>query len=78
MQRFLVTIISGQDGPYLAEPLLGKGYDVKAFVCRASLVKTGKLNRLDNDPYKAEPRRQLSRSVTRHSRINQRSLRGSR
>jgi GDP-D-mannose dehydratase len=78
MQRFLVTVNSGQDGPYLAEPLSGKGYDVKAFVCRASLVNTGKLNSFHNDPYKAEPRRQLYRSLTSHAGINERSLRGSR
>jgi GDP-D-mannose dehydratase len=44
LQRALITGISGQDGSYLAELLLGKGYQVHGIVRRASSFNTGRLN----------------------------------
>src|SRR3712207_3819009 len=44
MKRALVTGITGQDGSYLAELLLGKGYEVHGIVRRASSANTDRLD----------------------------------
>src|SRR5260370_22439276 len=44
--RALVTGISGQDGSYLAEFLLGKGYDVYGIVRRSSLAKLDRIEHI--------------------------------
>src|SRR3712207_9447314 len=43
MKRALITGITGQDGSYLAELLLGKGYEVHGIVRRASTSNTDRL-----------------------------------
>ena len=53
----LITGISGQDGSYLAELLLAKGYDVHGIVRRSSSFNTERLNTVYQDPH--EPGRQL-------------------
>ena len=44
MKRALITGITGQDGSYLAELLLDKGYEVHGMTRRASLPNTSGLN----------------------------------
>jgi GDPmannose 4,6-dehydratase len=59
LQRALITGIAGQDGSYLAELLLGKGYEVHGIVRRASSFNTGRLDRIYRDPHEQGPRLQL-------------------
>lgn len=47
----LITGINGQDGSYLAEFLLEKGYDVHGIIRRASTFNTGRIDHLHDDPY---------------------------
>src|SRR6185436_1255832 len=47
----LVTGITGQDGSYLAELLLAKGYDVHGIIRRASSFNTGRLDAIYADPH---------------------------
>ena len=46
MKKALITGITGQDGSYLAELLLGKGYEVHGIVRRASISNTGRIDHL--------------------------------
>lgn len=46
----LITGITGQDGSYLAELLLGKNYIVHGIVRRSSLIKTDRIDHLFNNP----------------------------
>jgi len=50
-KRALITGITGQDGSYLAELLLGKGYEVHGLIRRASTFNTGRLEHLYSDPH---------------------------
>ena len=50
MKKALVTGITGQDGSYLAELLLEKGYEVHGIVRRASSFNTARLEHLYKDP----------------------------
>lgn len=56
MKRALVTGITGQDGSYLAELLLSKGYEVHGLVRRSSLFNTSRIDHLYQDPHDAERR----------------------
>ncbi len=47
----LVTGITGQDGSYLAELLLSKGYEVHGIIRRASMFNTGRLEDIYQDPH---------------------------
>ena len=49
MKKALITGITGQDGSYLAEFLLEKGYEVHGIVRRASLTNTGRINHIINE-----------------------------
>ncbi len=51
MKKALITGITGQDGSYLAELLLDKGYDVHGLIRRASTFNTGRINHLYQDPH---------------------------
>lgn len=51
MKKALITGITGQDGSYLAELLLLKGYIVHGFIRRASTFNTGRLNNIYVDPH---------------------------
>lgn len=55
-KRALVTGITGQDGSYLAELLLKKGYEVHGLIRRASTFNTGRIDHLYQDPHDPEPR----------------------
>ena len=58
MKKALVTGITGQDGSYLAELLLNRGYEVYGIVRRASTFTTGRIEHLYEDPHE-EPRLKL-------------------
>ena len=51
MKEALVTGITGQDGSYLAELLLAKGYEVHGLIRRSSSFNTGRLDHLYQDPH---------------------------
>ncbi len=50
MKRALVTGITGQDGSYLAELLLSKGYEVHGIIRRASTFNTSRIDHIYQDP----------------------------
>jgi GDPmannose 4,6-dehydratase len=50
-KKALVTGITGQDGSYLAEWLLSKGYEVHGLIRRASTFNTGRLDPIYSDPH---------------------------
>ncbi len=51
MKKALITGITGQDGSYLAEFLLKKGYDVHGIVRRSSTFSTGRIDHIYQDPH---------------------------
>ena len=51
MKRALITGITGQDGSYLAELLLDKGYEVHGIIRRASTFNTSRIDHLYADPH---------------------------
>lgn len=55
-RRALITGITGQDGSYLAELLLGKGYEVHGLIRRASTFNTTRIDHLYVDPHYGEAR----------------------
>ncbi len=55
----LITGITGQDGSYLAEFLLKKGYRVYGLMRRSSSFNTGRINHLYQDPHDLDPRLEL-------------------
>jgi GDPmannose 4,6-dehydratase len=50
----LITGITGQDGSYLAELLLAKGYEVHGLIRRSSSFSTGRIDHLYRDPHEGE------------------------
>jgi len=56
MRRALITGITGQDGSYLAELLLGKGYEVHGLIRRSSTFSTGRIEHLYRDPHEDDVR----------------------
>lgn len=55
MKKALITGITGQDGSYLAEFLLDKGYEVHGIKRRASLFNTQRIDHIYEDPHKPNP-----------------------
>lgn len=55
-KRALITGITGQDGSYLAELLLGKGYEVHGLIRRASTFNTVRIDHLYVDPHESGAR----------------------
>jgi GDPmannose 4,6-dehydratase len=55
MKKALITGITGQDGSYLVELLLGKGYQVWGVIRRSSSFHTGRIDHLYKDPHKQPP-----------------------
>jgi GDPmannose 4,6-dehydratase len=53
MKRALITGITGQDGAYLAELLLSKGYEVHGIKRRTSLFNTDRIDHLYQDPHES-------------------------
>ena len=58
-KRALITGITGQDGSYLAELLLSKGYEVHGIIRRASTFNTGRLDPIYEDPHSGRARLNL-------------------
>jgi GDPmannose 4,6-dehydratase len=56
MKRALITGVTGQDGSYLSEQLLEKGYEVHGIIRRSSSFNTGRLDPLYHDPHEKGPR----------------------
>jgi len=56
MKKALITGITGQDGAYLAEFLLEKGYEVHGIKRRSSLFNTNRIDHLYQDPHDKNPR----------------------
>jgi GDPmannose 4,6-dehydratase len=56
LKRAFVTGITGQDGSYLTEFLLSKGYEVHGIIRRASTFNTGRLEHIYIDPHEANAR----------------------
>jgi GDPmannose 4,6-dehydratase len=59
MKRALITGITGQDGSYLAELLLEKGYEVHGIIRRSSLISTARIDHLYQDPHETGVRLRL-------------------
>jgi GDPmannose 4,6-dehydratase len=53
VKRALITGITGQDGSYLAELLLGKGYEVHGIIRRSSSFNTARIDHLYQDPHES-------------------------
>lgn len=58
-KKALITGITGQDGSYLAELLLAKGYEVHGLIRRASTFNTGRLDPIYSDPHSGRTRLSL-------------------
>ena len=58
-KRALITGITGQDGSYLSEFLLEKGYEVHGVIRRSSSFNTKRIDHLYSDPHKPEARLRL-------------------
>src|SRR5689334_24045961 len=59
MKKALITGITGQDGAYLAEFLLDKGYEVHGIKRRASSFNTDRIDHLYQDPHEQRVRLRL-------------------
>ena len=59
MKRVLITGITGQDGSYLAEFLLDKGYEVHGIKRRVSSLNTQRIDHLYEDHHASNPRLKL-------------------
>ena len=59
MKKALITGITGQDGAYLAEFLLGKGYEVHGIKRRSSSLNTDRIDHLYQDPHEESVRLRL-------------------
>ena len=57
--KALITGITGQDGSYLAELLISKGYEVHGIIRRSSSFNTGRIDHLYADPHKSNIRLKL-------------------
>jgi len=58
-KKALITGITGQDGSYLAELLLGKGYEVYGIIRRASTFNTHRIDKIYQDPHEKGARLHL-------------------
>lgn len=56
MKKALITGVTGQDGAYLAEFLLNKGYNVHGIKRRTSLINTDRIDHLYQDPHETDRR----------------------
>jgi GDPmannose 4,6-dehydratase len=59
MKKALITGITGQDGSYLAELLLDKGYEVYGVIRRSSSFNTGRIDHIYQDPHERGARLKL-------------------
>ncbi len=56
MKRALISGVTGQDGSYLAELLLSKGYEVHGIIRRSSSFNTGRISHIFQDLHEKDPR----------------------
>ena len=56
IKRAVITGITGQDGSYLAELLLDKGYEVHGLIRRSSTFNTSRIDHLYRDPHEPDAR----------------------
>ena len=56
MKKALITGVTGQDGSYLTELLLSKGYEVHGLIRRASTFNTGRIDHIYQDPHLPDAR----------------------
>jgi GDPmannose 4,6-dehydratase len=59
MKKALITGITGQDGSYLTELLLSKGYAVYGIIRRSSSFNTGRIDHIYQDPHDSSPKLRL-------------------
>ena len=59
MKVALITGVTGQDGSYLAEYLLNKGYEVHGIKRRASSLNTQRIDHIYQDPHEDNPKFKL-------------------
>jgi GDPmannose 4,6-dehydratase len=59
LKKALITGVTGQDGAYLAELLMSKGYEVHGIKRRTSLFNTNRIDHLYQDPHEKAPRLML-------------------
>ena len=59
MKSAFITGITGQDGSYLAELLLSKGYEVHGLIRRSSSFNTGRIDHIYEDPHQPNPKLRL-------------------
>src|SRR3982751_4646476 len=59
MKKALITGVTGQDGSYLAELLLAKGYTVYGIIRRSSSFNTGRIDHIYQDPHDPNPKLRL-------------------
>ena len=52
----LITGVTGQDGSYLAEFLLAKGYEVHGLIRRSSTFNTSRIDHIYQDPHDTNPK----------------------
>jgi GDPmannose 4,6-dehydratase len=64
MKKALITGITGQDGSYLVELLLEKGYEVWGLIRRSSSFHTGRIDHLYKDPHEEPPLKLLYSDLT--------------
>jgi GDPmannose 4,6-dehydratase len=70
MKKALITGITGQDGSYLAELLLKKGYQVWGIIRRSSSFHTGRIDHLYQDPHKQPALRLIYGDLTDGSNLS--------
>ena len=63
MKKALITGITGQDGSYLAELLLEKGYEVHGIKRRASSINTQRIDHIYEDPHNSHASLKLNTCV---------------
>ncbi|MEO8860557.1 MAG: GDP-mannose 4,6-dehydratase, partial [Ginsengibacter sp.] len=59
MKTALITGVTGQDGAYLSELLLSKGYEVHGIKRRSSLFNTERIDHIYEDPHRPNPKFKL-------------------
>ena len=68
MKKALITGITGQDGSYLAEFLLNKGYEVHGLIRRASTFNTERIDHIYVDPH--DPKASVSLRIIKNEHFN--------
>jgi GDPmannose 4,6-dehydratase len=70
MKKALITGITGQDGSYLVELLLAKGYEVWGIIRRSSSFHTGRIDHLYKDPHEQPPLKLVYGDLTDGSNLS--------